>query len=139
MLYLISYAFHMLVSFLFFLLIPFPFLIKGSLLDEPGRFDLLLRIYKRIIWLAHGGVIIALISGFIMSTQWVSVWFVSVLFIWLVLSALLGMTAKMVRIILEKKEKNAEVVEEINKLRLYSLFLMAGIITMFFMKFLLYI
>ncbi|MFC0470791.1 hypothetical protein ACFFHM_09875 [Halalkalibacter kiskunsagensis] len=139
MLYLIGYALHMLVSFLFFLLIPFPFLIKGSLLDEPGRFVLLLRIYKRIIWLAHGGVIIALISGFMMSTQWLSVWFVSVLIIWLFLSALLGMTAKMVRIILEKKEEHAKTEEEVHKLRLYSLFLMFGIITMFFVKFILYI
>jgi hypothetical protein len=139
MLYIIGYALHMVVSFLFFILIPFPLLIKGSLLDNTGKFIFLLRIYKRIIWFAHGGIIIALISGFMLSTQLVSVWFVSVLILWLIISALLGMTAKMVRIILEKKIENVETVEEIKKLRLYSLLLMVGIITMFSLKFLRYI
>jgi hypothetical protein len=139
MLYIIGYALHMVVSFLFFILIPFPLLIKGSLLDNTGKFIFLLRIYKRIIWFAHGGIIIALISGFMLSTQLVSVWFVSVLILWLIISALLGMTAKMVRIILEKKIENVETVEEIKKLRLYSLLLMIGIITMFSLKFLRYI
>ncbi|WP_332633674.1 hypothetical protein [Halalkalibacter flavus] len=139
MIYLISYAFHMLVSVLFFVLIPFPFLIKGSLLDEPGRFTLLLKIYKRIIWLAHGGVVIAIVSGFLMTTQWLTVWFFIVVLIWLALSALLGMTAKAVRIILENLEKDKKVEDEINKLRLYSFLLMIAILSMFMMKIVLYI
>lgn len=139
MLYLISYAFHIAVSVLFFVLIPFPFLIKGSLLDEPGRFTLLLKIYKRIIWLAHGGVIVAIVSGFFMTTQWLTVWFLFVVLIWLAISALLGMTAKTVRIILEKVEKNQKADDETSKLRLYSFLLMIAILSMFMMKVVLYI
>ena len=138
MMYLISYAFHMLVSVLFFVLIPFPFLIKGSLLDEPGRFALLLKIYKRIIWLAHGGVIVAVVSGFLMTTQWFTVWFLIVFILWLVLSAMLGMTAKTVRIVGEKLESNKDAADDISKLRLYSFLLMISILSMFMMKFVLY-
>ncbi|MDT8862830.1 hypothetical protein N0O92_21900 [Alkalihalobacillus sp. MEB130] len=138
MMYLISYAFHMLVSVLFFVLIPFPFLIKGSLLDEPGRFALLLKIYKRIIWLAHGGVIVAVVSGFLMTTQWFTVWFLIVFILWLVLSAMLGMTAKAVRIVREKLESDKDAADDISKLRLYSFLLMISILSMFMMKFVLY-
>ncbi|ARK30896.1 hypothetical protein [Halalkalibacter krulwichiae] len=137
--YLISYAFHMLVSVLFFLLIPFPFLIKGSLLDEPGRFQLLLKIYKKVIWAAHGGVVIAIVSGFLMTTQWFTIWFMIVVLIWLALSAFLGMTAKMVRVILERLGGNQDAKDEIAKLRLYSFLLMISILSMFLMKIVMYI
>ncbi|GAE24370.1 hypothetical protein JCM9140_287 [Halalkalibacter wakoensis JCM 9140] len=139
MLYLVSYAFHLLVSVLFFVLIPFPYLIKGSLLDEPGRFALLLKIYKRIIWLAHGGVVVSIITGFLMTSQWMTVWFFLVLIIWLVLSAMLGMTAKPVRIILEKVENNQDASDDVSKLRLYSFMLMIAILSMFLLKIVLYI
>jgi hypothetical protein len=129
----------MLVAILFFLLIPFPFLIKGSLLDEPGRFQLLLIIYKRIIWIAHGGIIIAIVSGFLLTTQWFTAWFAIVVLIWLALSAFLGMTAKMVRIILEKMGNNLTAEDEIAKLRLYSFLLMIAILSMFLMKIVIYL
>ncbi|MFC0558492.1 hypothetical protein [Halalkalibacter alkalisediminis] len=139
MIYLISYAFHMLVAVLFFLLIPFPFLIKGSLLDEPGRFQLLLKIYKRIIWAAHGGVVVAVVSGILMTTNWFTVWFMIVTLIWLAISAFLGMSAKMVRVILEKQELHQSTEDEIAKLRFFSFVLMIAILSMFLMKVVIYL
>ncbi|TWI59336.1 hypothetical protein [Halalkalibacter nanhaiisediminis] len=139
MTYLISYGLHMLVSFIFFLLIPFSFLIKGSLLDEPGRFQFVLKIYKRIIWLGHGALIVGLISGFLMTSDWLNAWFILVVAIWAALGAFLGLTAKEVRKILEGIEAGKEIDDDVAKLRLYSFLLMLAILSMFTAKILYYL
>lgn len=138
MIYLVNYGLHMLVSVLFFLLIPFPFLIKGSL-SEQGRFLLLLRIYKKIIWLGHGALVVALVSGFLMSSEWLNAWFILVLIIWTAIGAFLGMTAKMTRIIVEKEEDGKDTDDEVAKLRLYSFLLMLAVLSMFTSKILVYL
>ncbi len=138
MTYLISYGFHLLVSLLFFLLIPFSFLIKG-LLNEKERFQQLLRIYSRIIWVGHGALIVSIITGFLMTSQWLSPWFLLVILIWIAIGAFLGMTAKMIRLTLAKTDEGKEAEDEIAKLRLFSFLLMLSILSMFTAKILPYV
>ncbi|WP_245308315.1 hypothetical protein [Halalkalibacter urbisdiaboli] len=138
LLYIISYGFHLVSSFIFFLLIPLPFLIKGTM-GESGRFILLLRVYKRMMWLAHGALILALVSGILMLTSWFSIWLLTVMGIWLAIGALLGLTAKMCRLTLERIEIKEGAETEITKLRHFSLLLSLAIIVMFAIKFLRYV
>ncbi|NEU29268.1 hypothetical protein GN156_00520 [bacterium LRH843] len=134
MVFIISYAFHVLGSALFFTFIPFPYLIKGTLSDKKGHFSLLLRIYRRLFWLAHGILVVSLVSGFLLSTNWASTWFIIVLVIWVIIGLYVGLGAKMIRVILEKIENNQDADLEIAKLRQYSLLLSFTVIAMFAAK-----
>ncbi|WP_017727439.1 hypothetical protein [Halalkalibacterium ligniniphilum] len=138
-LFLISYGFHLLVSLIFFLLIPLPYLIKGSLLDNEKAFQTLLKVYKRILWIAHGALIVALVSGLIMVSEWTDPWLWVVILIWLALGAFLGLTAKKVRLILEAYEKSEEPSEHVDQLKLYSFLLMLAILSMFTVKIIRYL
>ncbi|WP_100404382.1 hypothetical protein [Bacillus solitudinis] len=138
MTYLINYAIHLLISVLFFILIAFPFLIKGTM-EEKQKQSRILNTYQRVIWLAHGGLIIALVSGILMTTDWLSIWVWLVLLCWIVLGAFLGLTAKMCRLTIEKLKKNEDSSVEFEKLRRFSLLLSIAIIVMFALKFIRYV
>ncbi|MBP3952830.1 hypothetical protein [Bacillus suaedae] len=138
MTYIISYGVHLLFSVFFFLLIPLPYLIKGSL-DEIERFQLLLKIYKPIIAGAHIGVIVSLATGIFLAESWLSIWFAAVTIIWLAISAFLGITAKQMRILSEQIEAGTKMTQEtITACKQSSLLLMVTIIIMFALKVLRY-
>ncbi|MET3503953.1 hypothetical protein [Halalkalibacter oceani] len=133
--YLVSYGIHVLVSVVFFLLIPFSYLVKGSLFDGQARLLQVLRIYRWIFRAGHGAIVISFVSGLFLNVEWTSVWFLVVLLLWIVIATYLGLASKMTRQIIES---NGEAEEEIAKLRVYGLFLMLSVLAMFAVKFLRY-
>ena len=137
--YIINYAIHIFVSILFFVMIPLPFLIRASLQDDKDKLlKQLLNVYKHLLWFAHGGIVIMIVTGFLMKPAF-SLWLIIVLLVWLALGAFLGLTAKYTRIVLEQLSTNSHVEDEIVKLRRFSLFLSVAVIAMFLTKFLPYI
>ncbi|WP_062050898.1 hypothetical protein [Bacillus sp. JCM 19034] len=142
MLVLISYAIHLLFSVVFFLLIPFVWLLKGSLLEgNTINVRKLLRFYKPVILIAHIGIITSVITGFYLASSWLNIWFAAVVFVWIAISAFLGMTAKYLRLVLEQLDANDNIKENkfVKKLSRSSLLLTATIILMFALKVLQYV
>ncbi|MFA9458692.1 hypothetical protein ACERJO_18260 [Halalkalibacter sp. AB-rgal2] len=142
MLEIIFYGIHLVFSLFFFLLIPFVWLIKGSLLERNVvALQRLLRFYKPILFIAHIGVIVSLLTGVYLATSWLNFWFLAVLVVWLVLSAYLGITAKYVRLVLEQIEQHSALksYDDVSKLRRASLVLMIITVLMFALKLLRYV
>ncbi|GAF66779.1 hypothetical protein BTS2_3683 [Bacillus sp. TS-2] len=136
--YIVSYGIHVLIAVVFFILIPFPILIKGVGSLEPSKLVVLLKIYRRIISVAHVALIISFISGLLMIQNWLSLWTISVFLIWLGLGVLLGFTAKKVRLSLASLGNQQHNEEEIQSLFVFSLLLTLTIIVMFAVKILPY-
>ncbi|WP_100399223.1 hypothetical protein [Bacillus sp. FJAT-44742] len=132
LLYLTSYILHWVISIFFFLLIPLPFLYKG--VDGSYRLPLF-KIYRGIIHGAHAGIIIAFITGIILTDNWLSLWTVVVLVNWVAISAFLGLTSKQIRLLLSAEKENKENKEAGDKLFQFSLLLSILIIFLFFIKF----
>ncbi|PSL51313.1 hypothetical protein B0H94_101226 [Salsuginibacillus halophilus] len=128
-LYIMTYVIHWLMALFFFLLLPFPFILKG--VNGEQKFWLL-NVYRWIFHLSHAGVIISLASGVMLADTYLSSWFFAVMILWLVISAMLGFTAKYARII---REGGAVSVIEERRLFWFSLALSAAVFLMFVVKF----
>ncbi|GAE30860.1 hypothetical protein [Halalkalibacter hemicellulosilyticus] len=142
MLEIIFYGIHLVFSLFFFLLIPFVWLIKGSVIEgNVLNLQRLLRFYKPILFMAHIGVIVSLLTGMYLATSWFNLWFLAVFVVWLVLSAYLGITAKYVRLVLEQIEQHSALKSSniVSKLRRASLILMMMTVLMFALKLLRYV
>ncbi|WP_078554491.1 hypothetical protein [Bacillus alkalicellulosilyticus] len=133
--YIISYGVHLLAAVLFFLLLPLPMLIRGTEPEGPEKVAKLLSIYKIIIFLAHGALIIALITGLLMNFNLLSFWMVGVILVWVGIGAYLGLTAKYIRITLEAIANKVSYEESLQKVKTFSFFLMLGVVAMFMLKY----
>ncbi|MDY7222881.1 hypothetical protein P4637_09505 [Halalkalibacterium halodurans] len=132
--YIISYGIHVLVALVFFILIPLPYLIKGSLLDREESFQKLLSIYQPILLVAHGALVVSVVSGLLMVADWTSLWVWGVIVLWVAIGAWLGLTAKGIRLLKGNQESSEERAVLVTNLKKHSLFLMVAIIAMFALK-----
>lgn len=135
--FILSYVLHLLVALVFFILLPLPVIIRATSAEGQEQLRKVLRIYKVVLLLGHGALIVSVITGLILRFEF-SLWMATVLLIWIVIGAYLGLTAKYVRMSLEAITQNNSYEEEIQKARLFSMLLTLGIIAMFIMKFAIY-
>ncbi|WP_170008521.1 hypothetical protein [Bacillus fonticola] len=96
---------HSLSAIVFLLILFFPFFIRRHLVRSPEKLAYSLKRWKQLFLIAHIFLIISLLTGIEMayradsSFQWVtSLWFISVLIVFLLLGALLGIVMKYTRI-----------------------------------------
>ena len=135
MAYLVSFGLHLLTAFVFFILIPLPVLLKAMNAEGAKALKKLLHFYKIILWLAHGALIVTLVTGLIMHFNFASFWLWVVLILWIAIGAYLGLSAKYLRICLEHLDKGVSYEEALTKLQVYSVCLMLGIVAMFVIKY----
>ncbi|WP_096199549.1 hypothetical protein [Bacillus sp. FJAT-45350] len=133
--HLISYGLHLLITLIFFVLIPLPIIIKAWSAEDNKKVARVLRIYKVVIMIAHGALIVALVTGLILHFDLTSLWIWVVILLWVAIGAYLGLTAKYVRMTLELLDKNEPHKESLQKTMTYSVCLMLGIISMFVLKY----
>ncbi|WP_026674177.1 hypothetical protein [Alkalihalobacterium bogoriense] len=136
--FIISYAVHLLAALVFFLLLPFPMLIRGTEPEGPEKLAKLFSIYKVIFMVAHGALVAAFITGIVLHFS-VSLWMIAVVIVWIAIGAYLGLTAKFLRLTLEAIRSKQSYEEPLKKLKTCSMFLMLGIIAMFMTKYLPYL
>ncbi|WP_078427013.1 hypothetical protein [Alkalihalobacterium alkalinitrilicum] len=130
----IIYALHLFISVIFFVLIPLPVLIHVNVTEGSGRIPLILKIYKKIITIAHGAIIVLFVTGVLMRFD-LSLWTVVVVIVWVVIGAYLGLTAKFVRESIEAIENKQPYEDHVYKVKMFSTLLMLAIIAMFIIKF----
>ncbi|WP_209122278.1 hypothetical protein [Alkalihalobacillus sp. BA299] len=130
----IIYAIHLFISVIFFMLIPLPVLIHVNVTEGTGRIPLILKIYKKVIWAAHGALIVLLVTGLFMRFD-LSLWTIVVVAVWIVIGAYLGLTAKFVRESLEAIDNKQPYEDLVYKVKMFSTLLMLAIIAMFIIKF----
>ncbi|KMK76585.1 hypothetical protein [Alkalihalobacillus pseudalcaliphilus] len=138
MTFIISYGIHVLISVIFFILIPLPILIKGIPITDTNKLKVVFAIYRPIFKVAHGAIVLSFISGVVMVTDWLTSWTVAVILLWLIIGALLGITAKKMREMLEYFKENRELYDEMASLFQSTLWLSLAVIAMFAIKILPY-
>lgn len=89
--------------------------------------------------LAHISLVITLLTGLLMVEQWLSWWLLSIIVIWILIGALMGLTTKYLRLSYQAQLKNEPFGEVRKRLSRYSLWLSVAIITMFVLKLLRYV
>ncbi|WP_240375406.1 hypothetical protein [Bacillus piscicola] len=99
----ISFSIHWLMALAFFMLIPFPFFVKGM---QGENLLFIKKVYRPITLFAHAAVIGTVVTGIFLIDEWLSWWTAAVFILWLVISAFLGMTAKSLRETLTTEEKS---------------------------------
>ncbi|WP_216827879.1 hypothetical protein [Alkalihalobacterium elongatum] len=130
----LMYALHLFISMIFFILIPLPVIIHVMVTEGSGRIHLVLKIYKKIIMIAHGALIVMFVTGVLLRFD-LSLWTIIVVVVWVIIGAYLGLTAKFVRESLESIENKQSFEEPVNKVKMFSTLLMLAIIAMFIIKF----
>ncbi|MFB5663999.1 hypothetical protein [Alteribacillus sp. HJP-4] len=119
-----SYVIHWLMALFFFLLIPFPFFIKGM---DGENLAFIKKLYRPILILAHIGLIGSAVTGAVLITDWQNWWTAAVLIVWIGIGAFLGLTAKNLRLSMEGKPETS--------LLPFSSLLTISILIMFLLKF----
>lgn len=131
----ISYGVHLLTALVFLLLIPLPIFVRGKGLKGAEQLKRVLSLYKIIGIIAHGALVLALISGLLLNYNFLSVWLITVVVIWVAIGAFLGITAKYIRLTLEAINNSDSYDEHVAKLKTFSTILSFGIIVMFILKY----
>ncbi|MDE5412853.1 hypothetical protein [Alkalihalobacterium chitinilyticum] len=130
----LMYALHLFISIIFFILIPLPVIIHVTVTEGSERIHLILKIYKKIIMIAHGALVVMLVTGVFIRFD-LSLWTIIVVIVWVIIGAYLGLTAKFVRESLEAADNKKVFDESVNKVKMFSTLLMLAIIAMFIIKF----
>lgn len=131
----ISYALHLLIVIPFFLLLPLPVMIRSTEAEKNNKSLLkVLKSYKVILMVAHGALVIALVTGLILRLE-LSVWVVGVVLLWVAIGAFLGFTAKFVRLSLEALNDGKKPEDSLQKAKMYSFLLTISISIMFVVKY----
>ena len=134
----ISYGLHLVTAFIFFVLIPLPVLLRAMKAKGDSKLNKLLRFYKIVLMIAHGALVVAVVTGFIMYFDLRSLWLWIVFLIWVAIGAYLGITAKYIRLTLERINEGAAYEDLFQKTRVFSGCLTLGVLAMFVIKYISY-
>ncbi len=120
-----SFIIHWLMALAFFMLIPLPFFLKGM---EGENLLFIKKLYRPIMHFAHVGLIGSIITGIFLIQNGLSWWIIVVFVLWLTIGALLGLTAKNLRLSMENNNKDRSLLR-------FSYILTVAILGMFILKF----
>ncbi|OUM88550.1 MAG: hypothetical protein BAA01_05505 [Bacillus thermozeamaize] len=96
----------------------------------PGKITVALKPWRIFLQVAHLFLVIALVTGLLLRPDFSSVWFWVVLLVFIVLGALLGITAKSLREVADTAKSRQPHSRQLQKLSRFSILLALSVIVM---------
>jgi hypothetical protein len=124
------YGLHVLTTIVFSLLLVLPFYARKIAANASAATKGTLSFWRMTFHLAHLMIVVALVTGLLMTPSFTSSWFWVVILVFLAMGAFLGISAKSLRLVTAGITNRTDYTPALRKLNRFSLMLSVTIVVM---------